>query len=85
VAFSPDGKQLGSASGYRGKGEVKIWDASTWNKNKTSTLSLSGASNQRVQVGKKAVDGLAATGNEDMPGVAFRHFPSPKPEQALIR
>ena len=32
VAFSPDGKQLGSASGYRGKGEVKIWDASLWNR-----------------------------------------------------
>jgi hypothetical protein len=75
VAFSPDGKQLGSASGYRGKGEVKIWDASTWNK--TSTFSLSAASKKMVRVGKKAADGLATTGNKDMPGVAFCHFPSP--------
>jgi len=32
VAFSPDGERLASASGYRGKGEVKIWDATRWNK-----------------------------------------------------
>jgi WD40 repeat protein/serine/threonine protein kinase len=32
VAFSPDGKWLASSSGYRGKGEVKIWDASLWEK-----------------------------------------------------
>jgi WD40 repeat protein len=31
VAFSPDGKFLATASGYRGKGEVRIWDASQWN------------------------------------------------------
>ncbi|HEY1376245.1 MAG TPA: serine/threonine-protein kinase [Gemmataceae bacterium] len=30
VAFSPDGKWLASSSGYRGKGEVKVWDASLW-------------------------------------------------------
>jgi WD40 repeat protein/serine/threonine protein kinase len=30
VAFSPDGKLLAIASGYRGKGEVKIWDVSRW-------------------------------------------------------
>jgi WD40 repeat protein/serine/threonine protein kinase len=26
VAFSPDGKHLATSSGYRGRGEVKIWD-----------------------------------------------------------
>ncbi len=30
VAFSPGGKWLASSSGYRGKGEVKVWDASLW-------------------------------------------------------
>lgn len=30
VAFSPDGKWLASSSGYRGKGEVKVWDAVLW-------------------------------------------------------
>jgi WD40 repeat protein/serine/threonine protein kinase len=32
VAFSPDGKRLAAASGYKGKGEVKIWDKSLWEK-----------------------------------------------------
>jgi WD40 repeat protein len=32
VAFSPDGTRLASASGYRGKGEVKVWDAALWDK-----------------------------------------------------
>jgi WD40 repeat protein/serine/threonine protein kinase len=32
VAFSPDGKRLASSSGYRGKGEVKVWDATPWSK-----------------------------------------------------
>ena len=32
VVFSPDGKWLASCSGYRGKGEVRIWDASLWSK-----------------------------------------------------
>jgi WD40 repeat protein len=26
VAFSPDGKRLAAASGYKGRGEVKVWD-----------------------------------------------------------
>jgi WD40 repeat protein len=30
VAFTPDGKRLAAASGYKGKGEIKIWDASLW-------------------------------------------------------
>jgi WD40 repeat protein/serine/threonine protein kinase len=31
VAFSPDGQRLAVASGYKGKGEIKIWDATLWN------------------------------------------------------
>src|SRR5262249_47300735 len=30
VAFSPDGKRLAAASGYKGNGEIKIWDATLW-------------------------------------------------------
>jgi WD40 repeat protein/serine/threonine protein kinase len=30
VAFSPDGKWLASSSGYRGRGEVKVWDVAQW-------------------------------------------------------
>jgi eukaryotic-like serine/threonine-protein kinase len=30
ATYSPDGKRLATASGYRGKGEVKIWDATQW-------------------------------------------------------
>ena len=30
VSFSPDGKHLASSSGYRSKGEIKIWDATRW-------------------------------------------------------
>jgi WD40 repeat protein len=32
VAFSPDGKRLATSSSYRGKGEVKVWDATLRNK-----------------------------------------------------
>ena len=32
LAFSPDGRRLASASGYAGHGEVKVWDASLWDK-----------------------------------------------------
>jgi WD40 repeat protein len=32
VAFSPNGKYLASSSGYRGRGEVKVWDATQWEK-----------------------------------------------------
>jgi WD40 repeat protein len=30
VAFSPDGKRLAAAGGYKGKGEIKIWDSALW-------------------------------------------------------
>jgi WD40 repeat protein/serine/threonine protein kinase len=30
VAYSPDGKRLAVASGYKGKGEIKVWDATLW-------------------------------------------------------
>jgi WD40 repeat protein/serine/threonine protein kinase len=30
VAFSPDGQHLAAAGGYKGKGEIKIWDATLW-------------------------------------------------------
>jgi eukaryotic-like serine/threonine-protein kinase len=30
VAFSPDGRRLASCGGYRGRGEIKIWDATRW-------------------------------------------------------
>jgi WD40 repeat protein len=30
VAWAPDGKRFASGSGYRGKGEIKIWDTSLW-------------------------------------------------------
>ena len=32
VAFSPDSKRLATAGGYRGKWEIKIWDATQWDK-----------------------------------------------------
>jgi WD40 repeat protein/serine/threonine protein kinase len=30
VAFSPDGQCLAAAGGYKGKGEIKVWDKSLW-------------------------------------------------------
>jgi WD40 repeat protein len=30
VAFSPDGRRLASCGGYRGRGEIKVWDAARW-------------------------------------------------------
>jgi eukaryotic-like serine/threonine-protein kinase len=30
VAFSPDSKRLAIASGYRGRWEIKVWDATQW-------------------------------------------------------
>jgi WD40 repeat protein len=30
VAFSPDSKRLATSSGYRGRWEIKIWDATQW-------------------------------------------------------
>jgi WD40 repeat protein len=32
VAFSLDSKRLAAASGYKGKGQIKIWDTSVWDK-----------------------------------------------------
>jgi WD40 repeat protein len=32
VAFSPDSRRLAVAGGYKGKGEIRIWDASLWEK-----------------------------------------------------
>jgi WD40 repeat protein len=32
VTFSPYGKRLAACGGYKGKGEIKIWDASLWDK-----------------------------------------------------
>jgi WD40 repeat protein len=32
VAFSPDGQRLASCSGYKGKGEIKLWDKALWDK-----------------------------------------------------
>jgi len=30
LAFSPDGQHLAAAGGYKGKGEIKIWDRTLW-------------------------------------------------------
>jgi eukaryotic-like serine/threonine-protein kinase len=30
VTFSPDGRRLAASGGYKGNGEIKIWDASLW-------------------------------------------------------
>jgi WD40 repeat protein len=30
LAFSPDGKRLAAAGGYKGIGEIKVWDATLW-------------------------------------------------------
>jgi len=32
AAFSPDGKQMATGAGYKGHGEVRIWDISRWEK-----------------------------------------------------
>jgi WD40 repeat protein len=32
VAFSPDGKQMATGAGYKGHGEVRIWDVKRWEK-----------------------------------------------------
>jgi WD40 repeat protein len=32
LAFSPDGKYLAAAGGYKGKGEIKVWDRTVWDK-----------------------------------------------------
>ena len=32
VAFSPDGRRLAAGGGYKGKGEIKVWDATLWTK-----------------------------------------------------
>ena len=30
LAFSPDGQRLAAGGGYKGNGEIKIWDSSLW-------------------------------------------------------
>jgi WD40 repeat protein/serine/threonine protein kinase len=37
VAFSPDGRRLASCGGYRGNGEIKIWDAASWKTNQAES------------------------------------------------
>jgi len=37
IAFSRDGKRLAAASGYKGKGEIKIWDAGLWERSVASS------------------------------------------------
>jgi WD40 repeat protein len=32
VAFSPDGERLAACGCYKGKGEIKIWDRTLWDK-----------------------------------------------------
>jgi WD40 repeat protein len=32
AAFSPDGKHIATGAGYKGHGEVRIWDVSRWEK-----------------------------------------------------
>jgi WD40 repeat protein len=32
VAFSPNGQYLAAGGGYKGKGEIKIWDQTFWDK-----------------------------------------------------
>ena len=32
AAFSPDGRRLATGAGYKGKGEVRIWDVARWEK-----------------------------------------------------
>jgi WD40 repeat protein/serine/threonine protein kinase len=33
VAFSPDGRRLATCSGYKGRGEIRLWDATLWENN----------------------------------------------------
>ena len=32
AAFSPDGRRLATGAGFKGRGEIRIWDASRWEK-----------------------------------------------------
>jgi WD40 repeat protein/serine/threonine protein kinase len=36
VAFSPDGRRLAACSGYKGWGEIRLWDTAQWEKPVTS-------------------------------------------------
>ena len=30
AAFSPDGRRMATGAGYKGRGEVRIWDVARW-------------------------------------------------------
>ena len=32
AAFSPDGRHLATGAGFKGRGEIRIWDPSQWEK-----------------------------------------------------
>jgi hypothetical protein len=32
AAFSPDGRHMATGAGYKGRGEIRIWDATRWEK-----------------------------------------------------
>jgi prepilin-type N-terminal cleavage/methylation domain-containing protein len=32
AAFSPDGRRMATGAGYKGRGEIRVWDATRWEK-----------------------------------------------------